>query len=1648
VAPDSSSSVVSYKPLTAGDFATLHSSMPEASDSPILDQYVPSPIFRKITGPSDVPVWNPSLVTLFTSLDSKSNWDPNQPTSYDAFLISLIQSIFMPILSQYQKDPQQLNYALVIFNSLVEQICHGAHLAPNVLLDQIDFTSYRDLLSGYTNPPVPDQPLMPVERMHLDRLQLNSVDPVNFVDKSVQDAAIDLWNKEPPPVFGSKVDSIKLARQNLERKTREWSQFEYDHFLIAPPREPLSENGDLPLELQWELPTTFHESDEEDVLHKLIPYDDEAATPPQNAKEIISRFQQGLSLFVSKMESFPFPAEAGMLGAEQVNFIPPSNILFPALDAQDHLVREPSGSFLNQWGLDAIQSRGTENNQQALQTVGKQFAESKAWSDFGEAFNKKWEEISDQFRQYYPKSPAWQKQLEAWKQQYDVDPNTIATELKEFMDSTLYSLRMKFYDPWVVGITGVVMQDMPIPSFFYAVQSHLVILQQEGQKRGGLNDVVFLISLMLQGIKEVLEAHQQSVLDEAKHLSENPMASALAEQIPTSYQETLWYFDVMSRSYQRYAETLGLDLPSLPDSDQPLPSPFVANTLKEAKEFSAVLDRAQSFLPASTTDLKTSFQNWAAHETAYKKVKIILKKSGDQNLFSDSLISFLEKDTNAQEFYDSVHSQVNETTDLFNQICSPLIANEPQLTKEVMTYLSPRDAEDFINRLRYALYLYMYFIDLTGTYLERNRGNLDTLVKSDLGRWMKGLTLRWPLPDGCTEKLYEEADSPDSICPNGGFKADFTFNPNQKYYLTQDDVLALLDPQSKVSEEETVTRLIHFFGNYDEGYYKFFTYGGSEENVQGEQIGYVRDHVALNQFLLVLQDIYQAAQGKVITAEDEKEKEYAGKMARIAEQLAYHLESLLDSADAHNPFYAQMDEHLNYFNIIPQEEVHSFTPQLDHGDLQDQLALKIHSILWKAEHQYADLLRPLESQFKLAEIIAHRASSEDDMPSAKLILLEQSLKMFPSPDPFTPVDWYLRKAYSPETKYLLGRLMERAQDKPVIPARERAHKIKTILESTSLDLLKEVPLFIQDGDISDDFLIRQGFPETTAALLVSLSPEEKLWVSGYLGSRLAVSERYYKDDRTNDVYFEEMRQINLDDFLFALTPEQAREEIEKITKTCNLSADTFLKYSTDDEKIKETIKELDDYFKDSVLLEARKNADSLYIKLNTNYDFDSFDSVELLFIAALLAHDITQTPSTDDCDRLGTDLNSNYSSDFDRSKIDAFYAQIPPSEKPILYRFVYTLLFSDDYRSSLADHIEGIKGTSSALLSEEGLNGTGNQFWKWIEPKLLSDSNSKKETPLFGKQEYDEALKAHIAWSWEKNHIDPPLMNTDKTSKTAFVALLNKVLTDPHFYKKNKKKFDSLISALEKKSPDAAHHFKERLATYAQLSPENMKNLNLNLMGLIDPLLLPKTRERMALTLEMDDLLKKDFGDHGKRGDMVLDIPTQLVLEEVFRETREAYGDQGHADTAQALKEILLDPYNDKDPIENRLYSRYNPNRYSRDRGPPADLTLIYSRKYFSAQNRIDNPYLLDDVKNILLDMLKMVEGTIPESQMEEVVRTRWNQRKALIAIKESHYFEAYLEPDTLAFYRYHNYEEVPEVEKRLKKMDQLLDLRIAELKE
>ena len=201
-----------------------------------MDRYIQAPPVSAVAQPL---VWSPSLVKNFSEINiSNCQLGGEEATDYQKILGLYIQSIFIPVLCLYQNDPDQFQYALFLFNQIVEKLCRSAFLEPVAGTPDSPYPPYGQTLGLYFERPDSEN-VFPVERMNVIRLRggLSTVDPFGFTEQSVVAGALDIW--ENPPSYSTSDDMITAARENFEGQALAWSLYGYDHSLVSPPREPL-----------------------------------------------------------------------------------------------------------------------------------------------------------------------------------------------------------------------------------------------------------------------------------------------------------------------------------------------------------------------------------------------------------------------------------------------------------------------------------------------------------------------------------------------------------------------------------------------------------------------------------------------------------------------------------------------------------------------------------------------------------------------------------------------------------------------------------------------------------------------------------------------------------------------------------------------------------------------------------------------------------------------------------------------------------------------------------------------------------------------------------------------------------------------------------------------------------------------------------------------------------------------------------------------------------------------------------------------------------------------------------------------------------------------------------------------------------------
>lgn len=1616
----------------AADGSGLRHGLAEKSDKKDKSLYTLAPP----AGPAVAKApWNPAFVALFGPTDTAHcDFSSPEQTELSRLVQKILKARFLPILCRYQNNPEDLKYAVMLLNNIAAHLCLSLKLlgeGSDVLSSPPD---YRDAVSRYFEASKDRSTPFPVERLHVDPLELNAVDPFNFINETEVEEARVLWANEGS-IQGA-TDSIAASKTAFTSFATQWSSFLYNHYMVQVPLVPVSPDGDLPLELEWTLPPLFDQVDERAFFDQMVYYTGEAVSPPEHAQQIVQEFRQGLVDVMAYLSRVSLPVQSQLLGIQSVVQDPlaGSPYQYVEIGAENHLSRIPTGNLFLEWGSEGIFHKASDQVETERILLFGQFASSAAWEDFAGAFDQEFDKIGQDFREYYATSPAWLAVVDGWEKKYG------EKAVEDFLDSLvrdiLNEFRIKFYDRWASLVRGVILNNVPMPTLYYVVQQDLISLELRSKQLGGKQDVDFLVPHSLAAINLILHTHEGNVLAQAGAvLGQNPWTIPTVHQVSEDYQGAVWFFDVMANAYDLH---VGKKSTSTADLS---PAPFLPSALAELDRLVPVFAKANDVLALQGKAWPDCLEGWSE----YQNLRQGLRAQDTSQLFTAALFGFLEGKTSAQDFYTQARQKADhKNISLLYRLLQPLLQQSKPLEDGALQHLPPQDARGFVNRLRYAIYYLTYACKLYQVRAKRESLALASIVREDLDRWVKALPLGWPRRDGSTTT---------------GFKGDYSFFPDKTLYLSQTDFYALFDPRATVEEEEVITKLTQFFTNFEDGYYKFFSYGGYQEDVHGKRIKYVRDHVALNQWLLVLQDMYQMAEVKLAypgLALVDGDLAYVRRIQRIAKQLATNVQSFLNSPRPNDPFWAFMSGDREYTYIVPNRVIHTHDARLDFGPGQEGIKLKAEWLIWQGEHQPRALIDLHYPSFDIVSRALQASHTEEEEPSLVLQALELNLQRLGALNPFDFLAWYRHKARAPEMEYVVGRLYERATGGERADQIPRYDEIKRVLQSTSRHVLKKLSSLIKDGSIRDaNLFAKEGFSASAVQLLTSLSPAELLWLSGHLKQWLNLSDRYYDQGETDDIYFDAIRQQEIDDFVFGLTPDEAVALLQDVIQDYKLPIPAQIPLSPlTDQGVQAVIERFEVYFSDPLLTEARGRQEELYLSLNKKNR--EFNPLEVLYLSLLVSHELFGNPPEAELATIKHDFEENYPWDkFDVDRVKDFYLEVPDSEKLTLYAFAYNLAFRY-YRGHAVEYLERVQKTSesSAILDPFGRKGDGNEFWLWLRAKLSTPPdfsvypNDMGTDQGVARTEFAEGEVLHIHRSWLSSYLWPRMPELADLTPKEFNQVLERAVTSRNFYDKNKVVLQERITALQKVDAERAKVLKATLPNHDELSPKELHDLNLALLALVDERFAAEVRNRRRLVEEADKILARDFGDLKQHGEIKLDIPTQLVLDHVFGELVKNFladGDTAMPDEAafsSMLYDILLGPYDADDPLERELYSRYNPNATGHGQGPPPELALIFSRDFFTAQTRLGDPRLLRRVKPVLEDMRQLLEDEASADKVQQIAADSWNDVKALETVYAADYLSYY----TLAFYRYHDYERASEVEGRLKEIATAMAARIKTL--
>ena len=170
---------------------------------------------------------------------------------------------------------------------------------------------------------------------------------------------------------------------------------------------------------------------------------------------------------------------------------------------------------------------------------------------------------------------------------------------------------------------------------------------------------------------------------------------------------------------------------------------------------------------------------------------------------------------------------------------------------------------------------------------------------------------------------------------------DKSYDPRSDYYVSFVQMLNLLGADFE-SDEETVgegfkdnesaiVRMLIFFLDPDNGYYKFFCPQYFEQGTDGQEIRAIRDHTSLYQIMLAFESIWQFAQRSLQegSVSDDEITHYED-VIEITQTMAYAMEQVLQSRPADHQWNFTPKYSNRITNVIPQN-AYGIAPKLDYG---------------------------------------------------------------------------------------------------------------------------------------------------------------------------------------------------------------------------------------------------------------------------------------------------------------------------------------------------------------------------------------------------------------------------------------------------------------------------------------------------------------------------------------------------------------------------------------------------------------------------------------------------------------------------------------------------------------------------------------------
>jgi hypothetical protein len=1594
--------------------------------------------------------WRPSMLTAYP-IDGFSGCDmaTDVPTQFRQLLWNMLKSSFFPILCKYKDNPDDFAYAVTIFNAIADHFCSASKLELSPVNYHRTPNGFVDIVENHYERPIPGELPFPLERVQVSRVPLNRVEPKNLMsDEEIKETDAIIRNGHRLKNSHTS-DNLEATYPIYVDYATQWSTHLYDNQIMQGPMRPTSVDGDLAYELEWSLPPVFSRQSSIALFNTLVPYLDFGVNPPERAKDILQDFRDELTNVLTYLEQATVPLDYQLFGVESNLTRNAGTYSMTQIDqAIDHSLLETnhSGTTAKKYGLDYFKDLDDLRNTLDGENIASEYKSSKAVDTLVDDFKAGFEDIK--------------ATMSAKGSAIPLNPKI----------TNFDALARKVYDPWCRAILQAILHNRPVTAAFADIHSLLsgteLLPDNEYYNDVPVPEIKVysrqVYALILDKISSILNNNKSSFLNEAAlTLASSPNGVGMYEVAVADYDNITWYLNTTNLLYNNYIKDINKDRQHDYTDYAHLSqeAPFITYTISSGHALMDVLDTSSEILALSSNSSLLGIRAWPEYEDLNKSCF----SEDPELLFANVARGFFEMNIQADDFYDDIGDTVNEENiSTLRNILACLLKDYQAVEDTVLENLSPELSKRFINRLRYAINLLKFYSKQYEAYETRGTTELTDLVNDDLSAFISDLPFGWPAESGTTMD---------------GITLNYSFDPNPRYYLSQDDFYLIFQPDSPYTAKQASGMLKQFFTNYRKGYASFFLFGGYESNSKGVQVAYDRKLEILNKLLLTLEDIYLAGDlhKEEMAGEFGDNYQYCDNIYRLAKDTFHQVTRFMGSKHINDPHWGLMEARVSdvteFTGIVPSYVDHRHDPGIDFKNAEEAIMLDVNSHIWQGEQQPWVYLDNYISNYNVASFVANKNKSNDAV--SHIITYETALAELPKPSEFDFLEWYLHNANAPELQYLIGQLLTivaeasdfketnsySLDDEEDINLKYRAltdaqkqryHAVVGIIERTPKDLLTDISETFSQIDFLDQ-VISMPLPESALLLFAEMPSHESIWVAGYLGNRLAASKRYSVNKDWKQITYEGFRQDHIDRYLFERDVTSADEDVawaSNLLEELARNYDLELGDINNDDKSAQVISQTNDYY-NSEIAAGRRSAKELYLKLNDNKSDGSFTPEEVLYFTSLLSSELYGTPDLVSLKSLEDTFEYEYPDFFDTDKVRMFLETVPDQEKPYLYAYAYRLSQSH-YEQTARIYFKHSSQDSTALFYTDPTLQQPTEFWEVMsefanQPDYANLAQDHNISNTFRVDDFEPDEIEEIRAAWNYNGIRPRMPNNSRFVSVDCAQHLNEQLDNRNFFERNEQVF---TEALLINNPDLALSMPDlwaALYNMNNLPPEDVIQMNAILLASINPYLSVKIQNRQRLVNKIDKALDQYKPD--------LDLPAEMALTSMLDGIVASYerfdSDGGlfqhKPELFTEIKDILFGEHDLSSSVERSLYSRYNPNGHYGNYGTPPELSMIYSKTFFSAKTRVEDPRLLRRIKPMLTDMYKIFDEEMNEEQISTLIQTDWNDLEAmeLINAEYNNIFTKY----TVAYYYSHDADKVEQVQTSLNIINRELTNKIYQLK-